>query len=167
MRIVFEGADLTGKSTLAKLLYETSEGFTYRGKITRVGPENVKEANIADLMPDNQIMDRCYWMSDLVYETLKDKESVFNNPADIVQLAGAPIICYIICICEDEEEHRRRYEERSDELWSFEEIRRAQKEYIKLIREIEPFDNILVLDTSYNSVVHSMAQITSWFRRRG
>lgn len=79
-KIILEGPDNAGKSTIGRLLAEKL-GWSLRGKIIRVGQDMVESANEQDLARSgNEVLDRCYWLSDYIYEpVVADHKSVFER----------------------------------------------------------------------------------------
>lgn len=159
MRIVFEGADLVGKSTLAQLFAKCAE-MPYRGRITKALSEQI-QVNKEDLEKHHKhVLDRCYWMTDLMYTRTVSKPSVFDYPADIVTQLYSSI--YIICICSDVEEHRYRYDNRPDDLWSFAEVQRYQLEYQRFANSMSACPTLMVLDTASKSMEQCVNEVAAF-----
>lgn len=144
MRIVFEGADLTGKSTLAIKVAEALQ-LPLRGRITRVGPDKVKEAQIEDYKKyPNAVLDRCYWMSDLIYEPIYSQEpSVFlDNFKEFLQDQDT---IYIILVASKKVITNRFYS-RGDDIYNVDQILTANRNYMDFA-EAFPGRHTIVFDT--------------------
>lgn len=127
VKIIFEGPDGAGKSTLAKLVAD-SLGVPCRGRITRVGPDAVIDVNREDLQaPGVSVLDRCYWLSDLIYEPIySGRPSVFQF-LDIAEYdTFNTILVYVDCPDNVLEE---RIGDRGDELYSLADILKAASRY--------------------------------------
>ncbi len=128
MRIVIEGPDLSGKSTLADQLGERLN-MPVRHGIQRVGGFNVYGAQDIDFMEHpHAILDRCYWMSDLIYEPLTTGRPSAYEFKNIDMLLTDPNTVYII-LCPDMDIMTERYNSRGDELQTWETIVKAWKRY--------------------------------------
>lgn len=127
-RILLEGGDNAGKTTIGKALAEKL-GWTLRGRIIRVGPEKVVEAHREDMKCTQTIMDRSYFISDMVYERVLDKVSVFSpirgEMEDEMRRSKTAII-HVVC---SEEDIRSRYEKEGDDIHNLKEILEAHRGY--------------------------------------
>lgn len=127
MLIVFEGPDGAGKTTLAE---EVAKRLNYnlRGKITRVGPDLIEHSNSEDFKRDgNWILDRCYWVSDYIYEPYVNGLHSILEFKNFSKLAGSNIK-YIYITCE-ENALRERIISRGDELWNADQIVQIKQRY--------------------------------------
>lgn len=131
MKIILEGPDLSGKTTLAKALAEAL-GFQLREKIVRKSPEESMKVNEEDLTREgNWILDRCYWYSDLMYEPMvTGNRSVYDGRDTLVKIAKLmkDNDCVLILMLPTDEVLEDRYS-RGDELWSLEQIKEVSQSY--------------------------------------
>jgi thymidylate kinase len=133
MIVILEGPDQAGKSTIGRKLAEAL-GFNYRGRITRLGPDKVIQGNEDDFTREgNWILDRCYWLSDYIYEP------IFNGHQSTIATvdSGAYLkegITYIFVTC-TEETIVERMLERGDDLYTVDQIITAKQRYDKFFDE--------------------------------
>lgn len=129
MLIILEGADNTGKSTLAK---ELARGTTFniRHRILRKPPTEAAAFHKNDVSRQtNWILDRTYFISDLVYEPIySGNESVFAKDREQYEkeLNEKGLIVYVTC---SEEELAKRYEKEGDPLYDLPSIKEAYGRY--------------------------------------
>lgn len=128
MKIIIEGCDCSGKSSIAASL-GTQLGLPLRERIERMKPEKAVFAHMKDLSGPSQILDRCYFISDTVYEPLMSgNNSIFDTVRNEIEefTAEQSIIIYVYC---SDEELKARYMVRGDELQSFDTIMAAHRRY--------------------------------------
>lgn len=129
MHIVFEGPDCSGKSSLLEAVAKELD-MPCRKRIVRVGPENILEVNREDLEQEGSLLlDRCYWISDIIYEPFHNVEGSALLPLDR-KLYDVGDAFYIHVTCSSEV-MQGRLEERGDELFDETQIEIARRRYIE------------------------------------
>jgi thymidylate kinase len=156
MKIVLEGPDGCGKSTIAEIVAKCL-GVPLRGRILRKGPDAVEEANREDLsIATDCVFDRCYWVSDLVYEPIYNgKLSVFAGDAQAQKIWMQEqdiMLVYIRCT---ETDIDKRISVRGDDLYSLEQIKDALGRYEEFMVDQKLAD--LIIDNSGSRKVEDAA----------
>ena len=165
MQIIFEGADTVGKSTLARALAREMQ-LPIRGRITRaVGdPFEACQKDWDIETKDNVILDRCYYISDMVYEPIYNgQQSRFASNKlhwDIELYHPKRVVVYVTC---DDSAMRTRYQEVGDELYDFKQIQEAKRRYKEFFAAYRG-NNLVCIDTTTKSVEENIRTIM-WFIR--
>ena len=138
LKIILEGADNVGKTTIAEWL-----GHYYRIKvrdrIIRTNNYQVIPKHFEDLAVNTDcIFDRCYAISDWIYEPLTvQKNSMFyiKNMRDIMEQHLRDNDIFLIHITCDIPTLQRRYDANGDDIFSFNKILEARDRYIEYFEE--------------------------------
>lgn len=155
MTIILEGADLVGKSTMARILSRELQ-LPYRGRISKTSDS--VGANFRDLILNKgAVLDRCHFITDIVYECLQGSTSPFEQYSELFRKAckmlirHGIVVVYMTCSRED---LRKRYQSRGDSLWSIEDILLAQRHYERIIPRIQEHlrDSVIICDTSIGTL---------------
>ena len=128
--IILCGCDNAGKSTLAKQLGKLT-GLPLRERIERIAdPKQRREAHTYDLVRKvPHILDRCYFISDMVYEPLMSGEkSIFEEGRGGWELL-TEAKAHVVFVNITEEACKKRYEMFGDELQSLKTILTARRRY--------------------------------------
>ena len=160
-KIIFEGPDGAGKSTLAELVSQALE-LPLRGRITRVGPSNVFEVNKKDLTaPGVAVLDRCYWLSDLIYEP------IYSNTPSVLQFMNMheydllnTILVYVDC---SDDAIKERIGDRGDELYSINQILKAANRYRCFFATYTR--TLIKVDTSKKSLGENVSYLCNELRK--
>lgn len=128
--IILEGTDNAGKSTLAKALSEILN-IPVRGRIVRAEQgQTVAELHVLDVFAQMQptILDRCYAISDFVYEQVYGGASLLapHRLAWESDLSAAALVVYVLA---SEDDLQKRYEAEGDDLQSIDNILHAHALY--------------------------------------
>lgn len=129
-KIVLEGPDNSGKSSISRVLSEKL-GIPRRSRITRVEREHVVAAAIHDIEsgPEKEILDRTYLISDIVYEPiysgissrLLSERKMFEK-----RLKDCMKLFYITC---SEDTLKERFEREGDVMYDISQIIEAKRNY--------------------------------------
>lgn len=148
-RIILEGCDGSGKSTLGRALAEKL-GWSLRDRIVRVGPGQVEGAHILDTQESNMILDRCYFISDMIYEPIATgNKSVFDLDRDRWEreLEEDTLIVYVTAT---ETDLIERYRQDGDDIYDIKQILIADQRYHNFFMESKM--NHIKIDTSYSGL---------------
>lgn len=159
MKIVLEGPDYCGKSSVAAILAERLN-FNLRSKITRVPDTEVVLTNAEEFFnPIDTVMDRCYWLTNLIYEPItKSKASVFTSRLHFIISMLECTNSYVFYLKISAEELARRAS-RGDELWDFDTIRKLHASYESKMPElIQLSPRIIGIECPDNCSPESIAQ---------
>lgn len=165
MIIIFEGADGVGKTTLANLLGERLS-MPVRHRIVRVGPHRVLQAHYKDIEEnDNTILDRCYALSDMVYEIIATgHESVVLSHIDqIIHHINDRNIIVIFVECA-EKCLVERLDRRGDPLYNTQQILEAQRRYKEMFAQHQP-SRYLRVDTSQGTSREHVEMIMNYIHK--
>lgn len=155
MKLIFEGPDGGGKSTLAKLIAEKL-GYNYRGRITRVEPSKLLEANKEDLQREgNWVFDRCYWLSDTIYEPIYSSNETILNRSCSKSFDFEDTILIFVDASDEAIEHR--IGTRGDELYSIEQIKLAADRYRAFFQKYHR-DHVYI-DTTFGSIEQNVEKL--------
>ena len=163
MRVIFEGPDLVGKSTLVSLV-AAKLGMPIRGRITRVGPSQVLFANAEDFAQNpNSVLDRCYWLSDLVYEPINTGNASVCAKPPVYQLLAKDEHSIYVYVTASDEVLRERMKTRGDELLNIEQIITASHRYDDFFFNVN-MKYLLTVDTSSTNVDENVERITNYIQ---
>lgn len=142
MKILLEGCDCSGKSSIAAQLSDLLE-LPLRERIVRVGPNKAITAHMNDIAGAPEILDRSYFISDYVYEPLvTGKDSVFASCRSRMEFHTMKncLVVYVKCSSKTILE---RYRVRGDEDQTIETILLARERYEKFFKTTKmPFITI-------------------------
>lgn len=163
MNIVFEGHDAAGKSTILKEVAKVL-GYSIRGRITRVGPDKVMAAHGKDIWrKGNWVLDRCYWLSDYIYEPIySGKPSVYDSTNIFFMKDINTLLVHVHC---DESALVERLFDRGDELYSVEQIKDARTRYLNFFNRYQ--EDYIDINTTDKSVETCVNEIITELRKRG
>lgn len=158
MRIVFEGADLTGKSTISKAIAEALK-LPYRGRIVRVGPDKILQAQLEDFAKHpNAVLDRCYWLSNVVYEPITNHApSALSSGNTLKHFLHEDDTLYILIVA-NEATLGKRMEERGDELQTLDTILEANKMYQRFMESRAP-KHLIVHSTDEGTIEENIDKV--------
>ena len=164
MRIVFEGADLVGKSTLAQEVAKRLN-LPYRGKIVRVSPEELLLKQQEDFKKHPEaVLDRCYWLSNLIYEPITaHAPSIISTGNALRDFLRDPDTVYVL-VTANEATLGARYKERGDELQTLSTIIEANKMYLKVLQVRTP-KNLIILHTDKLTVEQSVDKVMDMLKQ--
>lgn len=165
MRLVIEGADLTGKTTLTKHLGQVLD-MPVRGRITRVG-DKVVQAQAEDYeRHDNHILDRCYWMSDYIYEPMMaGRQSIFTDKEHLQKIVEDDTTLHIVLVA-DLNTLVERFNDRGDDIQTIDVITEANHRYMQLCESFKPWrNNICMISVNHKTVEDLTIEILAQWRR--
>lgn len=158
MRIVFEGADLAGKSTLAKEVAKALK-LPYRGKITRVAADKLMMTQQQDFKTHpHAVLDRCYWMSNLIYEPLTVHAPSIISTGPVLQGYLQDDETVYVLITANEATLGARYNERGDELQTLSTIIEASRMYLRFV-QARPPKHFILFSTDKGSIADNVAEL--------
>lgn len=169
MRIVIEGADLTGKSTLVNNLKQLLDMPGRDERIVKTG--NALEAQQKDFEKHtHHILDRCYWISDLVYEGVYHPNEVSPMTHHISEFTGDAYTMYVFLLA-SKETLEKRFALRGDDIQSIENILSANEGYkncyIDLAMDFSSSKWIAVCIDDYDTPESLAARVHKEIIRRG
>ena len=155
MRIIVEGCDNSGKTTLLNALAHRMQ-VTPRTRITRVGPQRVRDCNERDLTSAYELYDRCYWITDKIYEEVYGGKSVLTS-ADVQPFCSEDYLYVFVTASEDT--IRERMNTRGDDLHTTESVLKARALYEEFFNNF-PGRYIKIDTTKCNLITEINAVIT-------